>query len=92
MTTKLARPHYPPEVCVKVTMLNFTVTAEGLEDQMLNIVVQIEEPVKDQQRQKNILEYSENLKMQRKTEDTILRLLQEAQGDLLEDETLIDTL
>ena len=23
MTTKRARPHYPPEVCVKVTMLNF---------------------------------------------------------------------
>jgi dynein heavy chain len=23
MTTKLSRPHYPPEICVKVTMLNF---------------------------------------------------------------------
>lgn len=23
MTTKLPRPHYPPEICVKVTMLNF---------------------------------------------------------------------
>lgn len=39
VTTKLPRPHYPPEVCVKVTLLNFQVTAEGLEDQMLNIVV-----------------------------------------------------
>lgn len=26
MTTKLARPHYPPEICVKVTILNFQVT------------------------------------------------------------------
>lgn len=26
MTTKLARPHYPPEICVKVTVLNFQVT------------------------------------------------------------------
>jgi len=32
MTTKLARPHYSPEVCVQVTMLNFQVTQEGLED------------------------------------------------------------
>lgn len=47
MTTKMARPHYPPEICVKVTLLNFQVTFEGLEDQMLNIVVQIEEPAKD---------------------------------------------
>ena len=23
MTTKLSRPHYSPEICVKVTMLNF---------------------------------------------------------------------
>lgn len=26
MTTKLSRPHYSPDVCVKVTMLNFQVT------------------------------------------------------------------
>jgi dynein heavy chain len=30
ITTKLSRPHYPPEVCVKVTMLNFMVTEKGL--------------------------------------------------------------
>lgn len=39
MTTKHPKPHYPPEICVKVTLLNFQVTVEGLEDQMLNIVV-----------------------------------------------------
>ena len=50
MTTKLANPHYPPEICVKVTLLNFMVTPEGLEDQMLNIVVKIEEPNKEEQR------------------------------------------
>ena len=48
MTTKLGRPHYSPEICVKVTMLNFQVTLEGLEDQMLNIVVKIEEPIKEE--------------------------------------------
>ena len=32
ITTKLSRPHYAPEVCVKVTMLNFMVTEKGLED------------------------------------------------------------
>jgi dynein heavy chain len=48
MTTKLSNPHYPPEICVKVTLLNFMVTPEGLEDQMLNIVVKIEEPNKEE--------------------------------------------
>jgi len=31
VTTKLANPHYAPEVCIKVTLVNFTVTFEGLE-------------------------------------------------------------
>jgi dynein heavy chain len=50
VTTKLSRPHYSPEVCVKVTMLNFMVTQEGLYDQMLNIVVRHEEPQKYEKR------------------------------------------
>ena len=26
ITTKMANPHYLPEVCIKVTIINFTVT------------------------------------------------------------------
>jgi dynein heavy chain len=32
ITTKLSKPHFAPEVCVKVTMLNFMVTEDGLLD------------------------------------------------------------
>ena len=35
MTSKLTNPHYLPEVCIKVTIINFTVTKSGLEDQLL---------------------------------------------------------
>ena len=31
-TTKRANPHYLPEICIKVAIINFTVTLEGLED------------------------------------------------------------
>ena len=39
MTSKLANPHYPPEVSVKVSLLNFFVTSEGLEEQLLDTTV-----------------------------------------------------
>ncbi len=39
MTSKLANPHYPPEVSVKVSLLNFFVTPEGLEEQLLDTTV-----------------------------------------------------
>lgn len=32
ITTKIARPHYSPEICTKVTMINFMVMPEGLLD------------------------------------------------------------
>ena len=38
MTTKMSNPHYLPEVCIKVTIINFTVTKLGLEDQLLRSV------------------------------------------------------
>ena len=39
ITTKMPNPHYLPEICIKVTIINFTVTFEGLEEQMLVDVV-----------------------------------------------------
>ena len=39
ITTKLRNPHYLPELSTKVTLLNFMITPEGLEDQLLGIVV-----------------------------------------------------
>jgi len=30
ITTKMANPEYKPEICIKVTLINFTVTFEGL--------------------------------------------------------------
>jgi dynein heavy chain len=38
MTSKMPNPHYMPEVCIKVNLTNFTVTMEGLEDQLLGQV------------------------------------------------------
>lgn len=39
ITTKLRNPHYMPELATKVSLLNFMITPEGLENQLLGIVV-----------------------------------------------------
>lgn len=42
--TKLASPHYQPELQAQCTLINFTVTRDGLEDQLLAAVVSMERP------------------------------------------------
>ncbi|KAG8130387.1 hypothetical protein E2320_017072 [Naja naja] len=55
MTTKMPNPHYLPEVCIKVTIINFTVTRSGLEDQLLSDVVRLERPELEEQRTQLII-------------------------------------
>jgi dynein heavy chain, axonemal len=44
ITTKLRNPHFLPELSTKVTIVNFMITPEGLEDQLLGIVAAKERP------------------------------------------------
>ena len=48
--TKLANPHYKPEMQAQTTLINFTVTKAGLEDQLLAAVVSKERPDLEQTR------------------------------------------
>ena len=43
-TTKLANPHYSPEVMGKTMIINYGVTMDGLANQLLNVVVGHERP------------------------------------------------
>ena len=92
ITTKLRNPHYPPELCVKVNLLNFMATSEGLQDQMLGRVVAMEQRDLELQRQQLVIEDAENQRQLKEIEDKILKLLKNAQGNILDDEVLIDTL
>lgn len=42
--TKLSNPHYPPEIQAEAALVNFSVTEDGLEDQLLAMVVEQERP------------------------------------------------
>ena len=45
-TTCLPRPHYTPELSSKVTIVDFTVTQAGLEDQLLGKLISKVGPVR----------------------------------------------
>ncbi|KAJ8717801.1 hypothetical protein PYW07_005731 [Mythimna separata] len=92
MTTKLRNPHYLPEVFNKVTLINFALTKDGLEDQLLGIVVAKERPDLQEKREKLIVQSANNRAALKQVEDDILRTLQETKGDILEDETAVEVL
>ncbi|XP_074661680.1 dynein axonemal heavy chain 6-like [Tubulanus polymorphus] len=92
MTTKMSNPHYLPEVCIKVTIINFTVTPAGLEDQLLSDVVRLERPDLEEQRNQLIVRINADRNQLKAIEDRILKLMFESEGNILDNEELINTL
>eukprot|EP00033_Pygsuia_biforma_P005625 GCRY01006214.1.p1 GENE.GCRY01006214.1~~GCRY01006214.1.p1 ORF type:complete len:1920 (-),score=585.98 GCRY01006214.1:315-5459(-) len=92
LTTKMGNPHYSPEICAKTTLVNFSVKLEGLEDQLLSIVVRNEKPELEQQKDTLVIKMAADQAKLKELEDTILELLNIAQGSLLDDEKLITAL
>ncbi|XP_031567025.1 dynein heavy chain 2, axonemal-like, partial [Actinia tenebrosa] len=92
ITTKLSNPHYTPEISTKTTIVNFAVKEQGLEAQLLGIVVRKERPELEEQKDSLVINIAAGKKKLEELEDEILRLLQTAQGSLLDDEQLVNTL
>ncbi|XP_073997627.1 dynein beta chain, ciliary-like isoform X3 [Rhodnius prolixus] len=90
--TKLANPHYLPEIQAQTTLINFTVTRDGLEDQLLAEVVKAERP--DLENQKfTLTKQQNNFKIQLKIlEDELLQRLSAAGPDILSDRDLVEKL
>lgn len=61
ITTKLANPHYTPEVSTKAMIVNFAVKESGLEAQLLNTVVKCERPDLDKQKNDLVVKVSKQL-------------------------------
>ncbi|NWR90162.1 DYH9 protein, partial [Furnarius figulus] len=90
--TKLANPHFQPELQAQCTLINFTVTRDGLEEQLLAAVVSMERP--DLEELKSDLTKQQNgFKITLKTlEDNLLSRLSSASGSFLGDTALVENL
>lgn len=90
--TKLQNPHYPPEIQAECTLINFTVTESGLEDQLLSLVVKMERPDLAALDEEIIMQMNDFKIRLSDLEKGLLRQLNEAEGDLTENIELIESL
>lgn len=91
VTSKLRNPHYMPELSTKVTILNFMITYEGLNDQLLGILVKKERPDLAAEKERLIIEGASNKKQLAEIEDKILEVLS-GKKNILTDEAAINIL
>ena len=82
---------FPPPF-LQVTLLNFMITMEGLQDQLLGIVVARERPELEEEKSQLIMQSAENKRQLKEIEDKILEVLSSSEGNILEDETAIEVL
>ncbi|PRP87942.1 putative dynein heavy chain [Planoprotostelium fungivorum] len=92
ITSRHPNPQFPLELCTKVNIIDFRITVSGLEDQLLHMVVKSEKEELEKQSNQLTETIAHSKKELQETEDRILHLLYNAEGDILEDEVLIDTL
>ncbi|XP_001636057.2 cytoplasmic dynein 1 heavy chain 1 isoform X2 [Nematostella vectensis] len=92
LSTRDPTIEFPPDLCSRVTFVNFTVTRSSLQSQCLNQVLKAERPDVDEKR-------SDLLKLQgefhlrlRYLEKSLLQALNEAKGKILDDDRIIATL
>ncbi len=92
LQTRRPNPHYPPEIQAQTTLINFTVTLAGLEDQLLADVVNIERPDLEATKAELTKQQNEFKIKLTELEDALLARLSAAQGNFLGDTALVENL
>ena len=90
--SKMANPHYKPELQAQTTLINFTVTKSGLEDQLLAEVVKADRPDLEEQKAALTRQQNEYKILLKSLEDDLLSRLSNAGDDILSDTTLVENL
>ena len=92
MFTRDANAKFTPDLCSRVTFVNFTVTPSSLMSQCLNIYLKNEREEVDKKRNYLLKLQGEFKEKLRQSEDQLLDALNKAEGEILENEPLIKTL
>ncbi|VVC43185.1 Dynein heavy chain, domain-2,Dynein heavy chain domain,Dynein heavy chain, domain-1,Dynein heavy chain, P- [Cinara cedri] len=92
ITTKIKNSYNFPEILARTTIVDFAIQEEGLEEQLLKTLVNIENPSLEELKEKTFVEIEKNKKCLVVVQDELLKLLDESECSLLENEQLLQKL
>ena len=92
LTTRNPFARFAPDLCSRVTMVNFTVTPASLEAQTLSAILKAERPDVDSRRSEVLKQQGEQSVKLRELEEMLLNKISAVEGAILDDDSVINTL
>ncbi|KAN0138520.1 Dynein heavy chain and region D6 of dynein motor domain containing protein [Lactarius tabidus] len=92
LSTRDPSVDFSPDICSRVTFVNFTMTRSSLQSQSLDQVLKVERPDTEQKRTDLMKVQGEFRVRLRTLEKLLLQALNESSGNILDDDKVIDTL
>ncbi|GLD93495.1 hypothetical protein PINS_up002087 [Pythium insidiosum] len=83
---------FSPDICSRVTFVNFTVTPSSLESQCLSQLLRREQPEAEEKRNSLLKLQGEYQARLRDLEDSLLQQINNVQGNILDDDSVINAL
>lgn len=92
LSTRDPSVEFSPDICSRVTFVNFTMTRSSLQSQTLDQVLKVERPDTERKRT-DLMKVQGEFRLRLRTlEKLLLQALNESTGNILDDDKVIDTL